>query len=348
MRRTRPGVADTVTERLLDRGSVGNFPHHAGTAAIEVAKIAPLLSSPEQADLSMAVAFRLAGGSILDGVFEDDTVTEVMINGPGLVRVERGGRIESLTTRLGLADIDRLIENLLAPTGRRVDRSNPVLDVRLDDRTRCHVVVPPVAVDGPLVSIRRFPATPLPLQALATPAGVSELRTLLAGRASLLVYGPTSSGKTSLIASLLAEIAATERIVVIEEAAEIPRVDSSLIRLEAQPANLEGSGGVVMEQLVAAGLRMRPDRIVIGEVRGSEAFDLLQALATGHTGSMATVHAADAEGALWRIASLAARRTGAGTVDQLLTEVRRSIDVAVRMERGPDGLRRVSAIEAIR
>ncbi|MFT5530461.1 MAG: pilus assembly protein CpaF [Candidatus Poriferisodalaceae bacterium] len=335
------GVADLVTERLLARGS--------GTRQVTeaVAGAAPLLSADGRRAVSEAVGSRLAGGSLIDSLLHDDLVTEVMINGPGPVRIERLGRIETLPLVMNVDDIHRTIERLLAATGRRVDRSQPILDVRIDDRTRCHVVVPPVAVGGPVLSLRRFPALPRPLDDVAGLEHAGRLRALLAGRASMLVHGATSSGKTTLLSALLAEVADSERVVVVEEAAEIPLIGGQHLRLEAQPANIDGQGQITMEQLVASALRLRPDRIVIGEVRGSEAFDLLQALATGHTGSLATVHAAHADQALWRVASLAARRSGAGDVDRLLVEARASFDVVVGMDRGAAGERRVVHIEEL-
>jgi pilus assembly protein CpaF len=235
----------------------------------------------------------------------DHEVVEVMINGPGPVFVERRGRLERSGVAVTGHELALLIEHVMAPLGLRVDRSSPMVDARLADGSRVNVVVPPLAVDGPLVCIRRFPDQPIPLSAFGPPELVGLLRRLVADRATVLIVGPTSSGKTTLLGSLTAEVATNERLVCIEDTAELHVHGANVARLEARPANSEGVGAVSMGQLVLNALRMRPDRLIVGEVRGGEAFDLLLALTSGHRGCLATCHGLDAPGGLRRLETLA-------------------------------------------
>ncbi|WP_420622368.1 CpaF family protein [Candidatus Poriferisodalis sp.] len=316
----------------------------ARDVAAAVDSAAPLLDRNHAAELVSEVLARLAGIGPLAQIWGDDEVNEVMINGPGPIVIERRGRLSTLGS-ISAAEVHRLVEYLLGPTGRRVDRRLPMVDVRLDDRTRCHIVVPPVAVDGPYITLRRFPADIRHLSELARPADVEYLHRLVAERANLIVFGPTSTGKTSLLASLLATVADRERLVVVEEAAELPRLGVSTVRLEGQPPNVDGVGAVTMAELVAAALRMRPDRLVIGEVRGPEAAALLQALTTGHRGSVSTLHADDPAHALWRLEQLA--RAG-GAVGDVGAHIASVLDGLVHMSRAPEGRRTVTAIYKVR
>ncbi len=220
--------------------------------------------------------------------------------------VERRGEVGPTAHTIDATGIEVLIEAILGPLGLRVDRTTPTVDARLADGSRVNIVVPPLAIDGPAVSIRRFPRAALPLGRFGPPNLARLLAGLVAARASILVVGPTSSGKTSLVASLAALTDPTERIVCIEDTAELPIDRPNLVRLEARPANSEGVGEVTLRRLVLTALRMRPDRLVVGEVRGPEAFDLLLALTSGHRGSLTTCHAADAAGGLRRLSTLAA------------------------------------------
>lgn len=258
---------------------------------------------------------------LLAAVASDATVTEVLVNGPGPIWVERHGRVEPTAFDLDAHGLELLIEAVVAPLGRRVDRSSPVVDARLPDGSRVNIVVPPLAIDGPAVSIRRFPRTVLPLERFGPRELGAVLAELVAERASVLVVGPTSSGKTSLIAALATRADPGDRIVSIEDTAELPLARPNLVRLEARPPNGEGVGEVTVRQLVLTALRMRPDRLIVGEVRGAEAFDLLLALTSGHRGCLTTCHAADAPGGLRRLetlAALAGSELGADRLRQLL------------------------------
>ena len=211
-----PALVEEIHERFLPAPAPA-----ARDVAAAVEGAAPLLHHDHAADLVSEVLARLAGIGPLAQIWSDDDVTEVMINGPGPIIIEQRGRL-STAGRISAAEVHRLVEYLLGPTGRRVDRRTPMVDVRLDDRTRCHIAVPPVAVDGPYITLRRFPAGTRRLDELASPAVAARLDQLIAERANLVVFGPTSTGKTSLLASLLATVAHCERLVVVEEAAELP------------------------------------------------------------------------------------------------------------------------------
>ncbi|HCB34309.1 MAG TPA: secretion protein [Acidimicrobiaceae bacterium] len=325
-------LVETIHERFLPTGE----PRERDVAeAVDAA--APLLGRAGAAELVSEVLARLAGTGALAELWDDDEITEVMINGAGPVSVERRGELVE-AGRVSAVEVERLVEYLLGPTGRRVDRRAPIVDVRLDDRTRCNIVVPPVAVDGPYITLRRFPSTVRPLEEMADEPTAERLRALVAAGANLLVFGPTSTGKTSLLASLLAVVPDGERVVVVEESVELPRLRAQVVRLEGQPANIDGRGAVPMSQLVVSALRMRPDRIVVGEVRGPEAADLLQALTLGHRGSLSTLHAGSGDHALWRLEQLARQGGATGDVGAHIVSV---VDALVHMGKMPGGRRTV-------
>lgn len=328
-------LVESIHERFLP--AVEPQPR-AVAAAVDVA--APLLGRADAAEIVAEVLARLGGTGPLAQLWADEQVTEVMINGSGPVSVERSG-VLSEVGRVSQVEVERLMEYLLGPTGRRADRLNPIVDVRLDDCTRCNIAVPPVAVDGPYITLRRFPTTARQLCDLADAPTERRLRELVAQGANLLVFGPTSSGKTSLLAGLMAAVGEHERIVIVEEAAELPRLSPNVIRLEGQPPNIDGKGAVSMSQLVVGALRMRPDRIVVGEVRGPEAADLLQALTTGHRGSMSTIHANSGPHALWRLEQLAYQGGATGNLRAHICSV---IDAMVHMAKVSGGRRRVAEI----
>jgi pilus assembly protein CpaF len=277
-----------------------------------------------------------------------------MVNGPDEVYVERDGRIER--TGISFGDEEELrntIERVLAPLGRRVDELNPMVDARLADGSRVNVVIPPLALDGPTISIRRFAVRrpgPDQLVELGTlsEAQRARLEAAVAERLSILVSGGTGSGKTTLLNALSGFIAPGERVVTIEDAAELRLQQRHVVRLESRPAGVEGRGEVTIRDLLRNALRMRPDRIVIGEVRGPEALDLLMALNTGHEGALSTVHANSPADALSRIETLTLT-AGVGLPHAAVREqVRRGFDLVVHLERRPDGRRRVTEIAELR
>jgi pilus assembly protein CpaF len=286
----------------------------------------------------------------LEELLADPQVEEVMVNGPDRVYVERGGRIERTEVTFGSERALRdAIERILAPLGRRVDELSPMADARLADGSRVNVIIPPLAVDGPALSIRRFTAArPDPDELVASGTLTSELRELLegavAGRRSILISGGTGSGKTTLLNALSSYIDPSERVVTIEDAAELRLRQPHVVRLESRPASVEGRGEVTIRDLLRNALRMRPDRIVIGEVRGAEALDLLTALNTGHDGALSTVHANSPEDALRRIETLALM-AGIGLPHEAIrAQLRRGIELVVHLAREATGARLVVAV----
>ena len=276
-------------------------------------------------------------------------VTDILVNGPSEVWVERAGTLERTDVSLGSsAELSGFVERLLARSGARVDTSSPIVDARLPDGSRIHVVAPPLAPSGPLVSIRRFPAANLSLQDLVVRGGMSaqqaeELRAAIAGRQSIVISGATGTGKTTLLGALLGLVGSTERVITIEEMPEIRCAAPHVASLVARRANLEGSGEVTLEDLARAALRMRPDRIVVGEVRGPEALVALRAMGSGHCGSMLTVHSASPQGALDRLVSLALSAAPNLSEASLRSELAGAVDLVVHLERS-DGRRAVAEI----
>ena len=318
-----------------------------------VDEAAAILSPDRREQLVELILRDTVGLGPLEELLGDDEVEEVMVNGHESVYVERRGRIESTEVRFASEDELRdAIERILAPVGRRVDELSPMADARLADGSRVNVVIPPLAVDGPALSVRRFSARrPGPEELVASGTLSAEVRDLLAdavsARRSLLVSGGTGSGKTTLLNALSAWIGAGERVVTIEDAAELRLRQPHVVRLESRPASIEGRGEVTIRDLLRNALRMRPDRIVIGEVRGAEALDLLTALNTGHDGALSTVHANSPDDALRRVETLALM-AGVGLPHEAIREqLARGLDLIVHMARDHDGGRRVTEVAEV-
>jgi pilus assembly protein CpaF len=315
-----------------------------------VEREAALLSDERRERLAELVLRDTVGLGPLEQLLDDDAVEEVMVNGPDEIYVERGGRIErteiAFESERALRDT---IERILAAAGRRVDELTPMADARLADGSRVNVVIPPLAVDGPSVSIRRFGRQrPGPDELVDSGTLTEELHDLLAGavrdRRSLLISGGTGSGKTTLLNALSSFIGPTERVITIEDAAELRLRQPHVVRLESRPPSVEARGGVTIRDLLRNALRMRPDRIVIGEVRGAEALDLLTALNTGHDGALSTVHANSPEDALRRLETLALM-AGVGLPHAAIREqLGRGIELVLHTERARDGSRRATEL----
>lgn len=351
-------LAGALRARLVERRRVEAARGRSGGDLREavrelVDEQAVLLAPGDREEVVARIVRDSVGLGPLEVLLADPSVEEVMVNGPGTVYVERGGRIEP--TAVAFADEEELrntIERILAPLGRRVDELSPMVDARLADGSRVNVVIPPLAIDGPLVSIRRFGARrpgPAELVALGTlSAGQrEELEAAVAARRSVLVSGGTGSGKTTLLNALSSFIDPGERVVTIEDAAELRLQQPHVVRMEGRPAGVEGRGEVTIRDLLRNALRMRPDRIVIGEVRGPEALDLLTALNTGHDGALSTVHANSPADALSRLETLALM-AGVGLPHAAVAEqVQRGIDLVVHLERRPDGARVVTEIAEV-
>jgi pilus assembly protein CpaF len=305
----------------------------------------PLLATDVLDVLVEELLADVVGLGPLERLLADTTVDEIMLNGPGRAFVERHGRLEPATLDLDAAAIETIAQRVVAPLGLRLDRAAPIVDARLADGSRLHAVLPPLAPDGPIVTIRRFSRRRFTAADFGLdPLDATQLAETVRSGASVLVAGATSTGKTSLLNVLAGAVDPSERIVTVEDTAELALPQPHVVRLEARPANSEGAGGCSIRDLVRAALRMRPDRIVVGEVRGAEALDLLLALTTGHRGALCTVHAGSAVGALRRLATLAmlgAQQVPAAVVEELLAD---AIDVVVVLERDASGARRVCEV----
>jgi len=285
-------------------------------------------------------------------LIEDDSLTEIMVNGPGLVYVERGGRLEETGVRFGDAEeLLAVIEAIVAAVGRRIDPQNPICDARLLDGSRVAASIPPVAVNGPLLTIRKFAKDPLRIEDLITLGTLDEpcaelLCAAVLARCNIIVSGGTGSGKTTLLNVLSGFIPSTDRIVTIEDAAELQLRQRHVCTLEARPAR-DGDDAVSIRDLVHHSLRMRPDRIVVGECRGGEALDMLQAMNTGHDGSLTTIHANSPRDCVSRLETLVLM----GGVELPLRAIRQqiagAIDVIVQLSRLRDGSRRVTSVTEV-
>ena len=353
--RDTDALAAELRRRLADeRRSDAAAGRLSGDVASAIANLvereAAVLPRARRADLVRLVMRETIGLGPLEDLLADPAVEEVMVNGGGSVYVERRGRIEGTSVEFSSDDeVREAIERILAPTGRRVDELSPMADARLADGSRVNVVVPPLAVDGPAISIRRFGAVrPGPDELIASgslpPAAAEILEAAVSGRRTVLVTGGTGSGKTTLLNAMSAWIDPGERVITIEDAAELRLRQPHVVRLESRPPSVEGRGEVTIRDLLRNALRMRPDRIVIGEVRGAEALDLLTALNTGHDGALSTLHANSPEDALGRLDTLALM-AGVGLPHEAVREqVARGIDLITHVARLPDGTRKVAQV----
>ncbi|MDQ1431532.1 MAG: pilus assembly protein CpaF [Actinomycetota bacterium] len=308
----------------------------------------PLLAAGRFEQLLEELTHEVAGLGALEPLLADPTITEVMINGPGRAYVERRGRLERVTLDLDAVAIVHLVERVVAPLGLRLDRASPMVDARLPDGSRLHAVIPPLAVDGPYVTIRRFGARAVDLAEFDVGVAAAGFLEWAVGAGwNLLVAGATSAGKTTLLNALSRSIPHAERVVTIEETAELRLDQPHVVRLEARPPNAEGVGGVTVRDLVRAALRMRPDRLVVGEVRSGEALDMLQALNTGHDGSMSTIHANGTADALARLETLVLFADSGLPLGAVRAQVTASVDAVVFVARGAAGERRVEGIAEV-
>ena len=341
-----------LVERRRERGGAGGSDPEAAVREL-VDESAAVLSAAGRAQVAELILRETIGLGPLEDLLADERVEEVMVNGHEEVYVERAGRIHRTGVRFGSEqELRDAVERILAPVGRRVDELSPMADARLADGSRVNVVIPPLAVDGPVLSVRRFNAArPGPRELLASGTLTGELTDLLReaveARRSILVSGGTGSGKTTLLNAISAWIDPAERVVTIEDAAELRLSQPHVVRLESRPASVEGRGEVTIRDLLRNSLRMRPDRIVIGEVRGPEALDLLTALNTGHDGALSTVHANSPPDAVRRLETLALM-AGVGLPHEAIREqLARGLDLVVHMTRGEAGARWVTEVSEV-
>jgi pilus assembly protein CpaF len=311
------------------------------------------LNSQEFEDFVTEVLNEMMGLGSIEPLLKDPTVGDIMINGHNCVYIERRGMLEQTSVRFrNEAHLLRIINKIVTAIGRRVDESQPLCDARLSDGSRVNVVLRPVALDGPVVSIRKFPTKPYNLERLVAAGALSPpiaqlLSASVRNRVSLIVSGGTGSGKTTLLNALSGSISALERLVTIEDAAEFQFQQPHVIRLETRPSNIEGKGEISQRQLVRNALRMRPDRIILGECRGEEAFDMLQAMNTGHEGSMTTIHANTPRDAIVRLEQMVGMSGVPATVGSIRAQVASAVRVIVQLQRFPDGKRRVTSVSEI-
>ena len=312
----------------------------------------PVLAMRDRSILIQRIVDDALGLGVLEPLLADESITEIMVNGPRDIFVERGGRVERVAA--AFASLDHLyqtIDRIVSTVNRRVDESSPMVDARLPTGERVNVIIPPLALDGPTLTIRRFPR-PYRLGELVEKGALDTHTAALLGacvraRLNVVISGGTGTGKTTFLNALSGLIPDHERIVTIEDAAELSLQQEHVVRLESRPANVEGKGQISIRDLVRNSLRMRPDRIVVGEVRGGETLDMLQAMNTGHEGSLATVHANSAIDSLGRLETLATMSELELPVATLRDQINSAIDIVVHLERGPDGSRRVGEVAAV-
>jgi pilus assembly protein CpaF len=312
-----------------------------------------VLSRLERQRLFEQIVAEILGYGPLEPLLRDDTITEIMVNGPKKVYIERNGKIER--TNVVFEDDEhlmRIIERIVAPLGRRVDESMPYVDARLPDGSRVNIVIPPISLIGPVVTIRKFYRTPLTVEDLirlgsATPEVMEFLKACVQAKINIVVSGGTGSGKTTLLNILSGFIPEGERIITIENAAELQLRQEHVVTLETRPPNIEGKGEITMRDLVINALRMRPDRIIVGECRGGEAFDMLQAMNTGHEGSMTTIHANSPRDALARLENMVLM-AGTDLPHRAIREqIAMAIDLIVQTARMRDGSRKIVSLTEI-
>jgi len=327
----------------------------------EVSRLAEAVLAQEAMPLSISerdrlvsdVQHELFGLGPLEPLLADPTISDILVNGHDTIYIERRGKIEATNVRFKDDEhLMRVIERIVSSVGRRIDESSPMVDARLQDGSRVNAIIPPLAIDGPVVSIRRFGSDPLKMSSLIEFKALTKdiadmLQMVVHARLNILISGGTGAGKTTLLNALSAYIPENERIVTIEDSAELQLQQPHVVRLETRPPNIEGRGEVTQRDLVRNALRMRPDRIVIGEVRGGEAIDMLQAMNTGHDGSLTTVHANTPRDALSRLETMI-QMTGMRLSDRAMRQqVASALNLVVQVARMSDGSRRVTSISEI-
>ncbi|MCP9491485.1 MAG: CpaF family protein [Solirubrobacteraceae bacterium MAG38_C4-C5] len=312
----------------------------------------PVLTSVERNRLIRQIVDESLGLGVLEPLLADESITEIMVNGPHEVWVERQGRIQRVDASFaGETELMQTIDRIVSTVNRRVDESSPMVDARLPSGERVNVIVPPLSLVGPTLTIRRFPRafTFDELVALDTVdrATADLLRSMVRARMSIVISGGTGSGKTTLLNAMSSFIPPEERIVTIEDSAELQLQQPHVVALESRPANVEGKGQVTIRDLVRNSLRMRPDRIVVGEVRGPETLDMLQAMNTGHDGSLTTVHANSGYDAMSRLETLASMSDVSVPFQSLRDQINSAVDAIVQLERSADGHRRLREVSVV-
>jgi pilus assembly protein CpaF len=354
-------LIEEVQQRLLSESDIGAgkvAPEHyqrriAALVNAALDRTNRVVSDRERARLARLAHSELLGFGPIEEFLADDTVSEIMVNGPRQIWVERDGRL--FETEASFTDeehVRRIIDRIISPLGRRCDESNPMVDARLPDGSRVNVIIPPLALEGPTMTIRKFARVPLTSADLvtrgsATPELVEFLRACVLGRMNVIVAGGTGTGKTTMLNVLSSFIPEDERIITIENAAELQLQQRHVVPLESRPANIEGRGEVDMRDLVVNALRMRPDRIIVGECRAGEALDMLQAMNTGHDGSMTTLHANTPRDAIRRMETMVLMSGMDLPMRAIREQIASAIDLIVQLERMQDGSRRITHVSEV-
>jgi pilus assembly protein CpaF len=311
------------------------------------------MNMTEREKIYSEIMDEVLGYGPLEPLLKDPTISDILVNTYKNIFIERFGKLEPTDARFkDDAHLLRIIDKIVSSVGRRIDESSPMVDARLPDGSRVNAIIPPLALDGPTVSIRRFAVNPLELDDLInyktlTPEIAEVLKGIVKSRLNVLISGGTGSGKTTLLNVLSRFIPPDERIVTIEDAAELQMKQEHVVRLETRPANIEGKGEVVQRDLVRNSLRMRPDRIIVGEVRGKEAFDMLQAMNTGHDGSLTTIHANSARDSLMRLETMVAMANMDIPSEFLRRYIASAINVIIQVSRLVDGTRKITSVQEI-
>ncbi|WP_256081215.1 CpaF family protein [Massilia sp. YIM B04103] len=347
-------ILDRIDLERLKRLTPEQFKHELALLVqriIEEERI--VLNQSERHSLVLDIQHEMLGFGPLEPLLADPGVSDILVNTHAKVYVERAGRLELTAVSFhDDAHLMKIIEKIVSRVGRRVDESSPMVDARLPDGSRVNAIIPPLAVDGPILSIRRFAANPLSIEQMLsykslTPPMIEVLRALGRAKINILISGGTGSGKTTLLNVLSGFIPPTERIVTIEDAAELQMRQPHVVRLETRPPNIEGRGEVTQRSLVRNALRMRPDRIILGEVRGAEAMDMLQAMNTGHEGSLATIHANSPRDALARLENMVGMAGANLTPRATRQQICSAVTVVLQVSRLTDGTRKLVSLQEI-
>jgi len=347
-------ILEDIDLETLNRLSEGVARERVGLAIRDMlSRERTPLASAEREGIVEEVLDEVFGLGPLEPLLADPTVSDILVNGSAKVYIERGGILE--LTRVRFNDdrhLMRIIDRIVTKVGRRIDESTPMVDARLTDGSRVNVIIPPLALDGPIVSIRRFGTDRLTAERLVgndtlTPQMLELLEGCVKGKLNIMISGGTGAGKTTLLNVLSGYIPGNERVVTIEDAAELQLRQEHVVRLETRPANIEGKGAVRQRQLVINALRMRPDRIVVGEVRAEEAVDMLQAMNTGHEGSLTTIHANTPRDALTRLETMIAMANLNLPERAVRQQIASAINLIVQISRMPDGTRKVVSLTEV-
>jgi len=312
-----------------------------------------VLSRPERARLFEQIAAEILGLGPLQSLLEDDTITEIMVNGPKNIYIERKGKLHRVPVTFESNEhVMRIIDRIVAPLGRRIDESSPYVDARLTDGSRVNAVIPPISLVGPVLTIRKFSKNPITVEQMIQFGSISEesvqfLKACVESRLNVLISGGTGSGKTTLLNVLSSFIPSDERILTIENAAELQLRQEHVVTLESRPPNIEGRGEITIRDLVINALRMRPERIIVGECRGGETLDMLQAMNTGHDGSMTTAHANSPRDALARIETMCLMAGMDLPIRAIREQMASAVDLVCQQERMRDGTRKVTSITEV-